>query len=149
MSSTSTQRLVRPAAPADADALQEIYREDGEGDFAALLAHGAGTPGTTHYVIESGGQVAGAFSLTRLGRLRPDGAPRVFLHEVKLSPVFRGLGVTEDVFDWLQSELGVGRDIELLALAPQAHRPSAMAHFGLELSHHVYKWPLTRPGEAS
>ncbi|MER5745804.1 hypothetical protein ABT097_21350 [Streptomyces sp. NPDC002225] len=69
---------------------------------------------------------------------------------MKLSPVHRGVGMTEDIFFWLRSDLGAGRDIEVLALTPQDHQPSAMAHFGLARSHHVYKWPIApcrRPHE--
>lgn len=149
MTESPAPRRIRPAVPGDADALQRIYDEDGKGDFAALLAHGGGTPGTTHYVVESEGQVAAAFTLTRLGRLRPDGAPRVFLHEIKLSPVHRGVGMTEDVFAWLRSDLRAGRDIEVLALTSQDHQPSSMGHFGLARSHHVYKWPIAPAQETS
>ncbi|MEV0123988.1 hypothetical protein AB0I16_21075 [Streptomyces sp. NPDC050703] len=149
MAERPAPRRVRPAEPDDAGALQRIYDEDGEGDFAALLAHGGGTPGTTHYVVESEGLVAAAFTLTRLGRLRPDGAPRVFLHEMKLHPLYRGVGMTEDVLAWLRDELGAGRDTEVLALTPQDHAPDSMARFGLTRSHHVHKWPIAPAQETS
>ncbi|MEU7580876.1 hypothetical protein AB0B50_25095 [Streptomyces sp. NPDC041068] len=142
MTEGSAPRRIRPAVPDDADALQRIYEEDGQGDFATLLAQG-GTPGTTHYVVEGEGRVVAAFTLTRLGRLRPDGAPRVFLHEIKLSPIHRGVGLTDDVFAWLRSDMGAGRDIEVLALTSEGQEPSCMAHFGLARSHNVFKWPIT------
>ncbi|MFE9023442.1 hypothetical protein ACFYNL_33400 [Streptomyces sp. NPDC007808] len=137
-----TRRTIREAVAADAPALGEIYGGGDTEEFGRRVTDRAAAPGTRHYVAESEGRVVAAFALTALGRLRPGGQSRLILHEIKLRPNDRGTGIAEDIFDWLATRLGVGRDHELLALAPIGERPSTFDRFGLTESHHVFRWPV-------
>lgn len=128
-------------------ALREIYGGGDTAEFARRMTDRAHAPGTTHYVAEADGRVVAAFALTALGRLRPGGKSRLILHEIKLRPNDRGTGIAEDIFHWLGTTLGVGRDQELLALASLGQRPSTFDKFGLTESHHVFRWPVREEGE--
>ncbi|MER5362409.1 hypothetical protein [Streptomyces sp. NPDC002785] len=126
----------------DAAAIRELYGAGDVEEFVLCIADRRTAPGTTYYVAESGGQIVAVFALTRLGRLRPGGKSRLMLHEIKLRPKFRGTGITEDIFGWLATNLAVGTETELLALAAPGLRPSSFDKFGLSESHHVFKWPV-------
>lgn len=130
----------------DAEALREVYGTGEAEEFAARLADRHTASGTTHYVAEADGRVVAAFALTSLGRLRPGGRSRLFLHEIKLRPNVRGTGIAEDILDWLATGLGVGIEHELLALTPPGQPPAGFARFGLFESHHVFKWAVRKAG---
>ncbi|MEV6050416.1 hypothetical protein [Streptomyces sp. NPDC052107] len=147
MASPVHRRTIRAATAADAGAIRELYGGGDVEEFVHRVTDRAIAPGTTHYVAESEGRVVAAFALTSLGRLRPGGKSRLMLHEIKLRPNVRGTGVAEDIFDWLATSLGVGTDLELLALASLGQRPSTFDTFGLSESHHVFRWPVREGGE--
>ncbi|MEU3819750.1 hypothetical protein AB0E74_09085 [Streptomyces sp. NPDC030392] len=130
----------------DAEALREVYGAGDAEEFAARLADRHTAPGTTHYVVEADGRVVAAFALTSLGRLRPGGRSRLFLHEIKLRSNVRGTGIADDILRWLSTGLGVGSRHELLALTPPGQPPAGFAGFGLTESHHVFKWAVPEGG---
>jgi len=137
----SASYSVRLATEADAAAVGKLYAG---GDQTEIRARLAGLfPGTTHYLVELAGEPISVFSLTELGRVRPGADRRLLMHGMKLRLRFRGCGVPEAIFDWLSKSLGVGRDIELIALTPPEYRPPAIVPFGLCESHHAYKWAVS------
>ncbi|MEU5274469.1 GNAT family N-acetyltransferase [Streptomyces hygroscopicus] len=148
MASTEQPCLIREATTEDAAAVRELYGAGAVEEFTARLGDRWTAPGTRHYVTESDGRVVAAFALTALGRLRPEGNPRLMLHEIKIRPSFRGIGVAEDILSWLAGTLGVGTETELLALAPLGQRPASFDRFDLEASHQAFKWPV-RKGHSS
>ncbi|MFG2531411.1 hypothetical protein [Streptomyces sp. NPDC048516] len=146
MDSPGTRRTIRQAAAGDAGAVRELYGAGEAEEFALRLADRHTAPGTTHYVVESDGQIVAAFALTALGRLRPGGKVRLMLHEIKLRPSYRGTSVAEDILGWLATGLGVGTERELLTLAPLGQQPSSFQRFGLTESHQAFKWPVRDGG---
>ncbi|PBC84319.1 hypothetical protein SAMN05428945_1072 [Streptomyces sp. 2224.1] len=146
MDSPATQRTIRQAATGDAGAVRELYGAGEVEEFALRLSDRHTAPGTTHYVVESDGQIVAAFALTALGRLRPGGKVRLMLHEIKLRPSYRGTSVAEDILGWLATDLGVGTGRELLTLAPLGQQPSSFQRFGLTESHQAFKWPVRDGG---
>ncbi|MFE3886277.1 GNAT family N-acetyltransferase [Streptomyces lydicus] len=146
MGSPGNRRTIRRAATGDAAAVHELYGAGEVEEFTARLSDRHTAPGTTHYVVESDGQIVAAFALTALGRLRPGGKVRLMLHEIKLRPSYRGAGVAEDILGWLATGLGVGTERELLALAPLGQQPSSFQRFGLAESHQAFKWPVRGGG---
>jgi hypothetical protein len=137
----SERCLVRPATRDDTGALR-LFHPDGESAEITARLH-CPVPGTMHYLVELTGRPVATFSLTELGRVRPGAARRILMHDMKIRARFRGSGVTEDIFDWLSTSLGAGRELELIALTPPEYQPSAMAHFGLVESHHAFKWAIS------
>lgn len=144
MASAERPCLIREATTEDAAAVRELYGGGAVEEFTARLGDRRTSPGTRHYVTESDGRVVAAFALTALGRLRPEGSPRLMLHEIKIRPSFRGIGVAEDILSWLAKARGVGSETELLALAPLGQRPASFDRFDLEASHQAFKWPVRK-----
>jgi len=133
--------LFRPAVPEDAAALAAIYRGGRREQFAAELERvGRAGSGSRHYVAEADGEVVALFTVTELPRLNPRGRRRLLLHGMKLLGSARGTGVAEELFGWLQAELAVGSEFELLALTPPGPTPGAFEQYGLLLSHQAFKW---------
>ena len=133
--------LVRLATLRDASAVALFHPGGGLPEIAARLAHP--TDGTVHYLVELADEPVAAFSITELGRMRPDAARRLLLHDMRIRPRFRGRSVIQDIFGWLSESLGAGRDIELIALTPPEYKPSAMTPFGEEAWHQAFKWAVS------
>ncbi|GAA0333470.1 hypothetical protein [Streptomyces blastmyceticus] len=146
MASSEPLRTIREATVDDAGVIHELYGAGDIDEFTARLADRHTAPGTVHFVAESEGQVIAAFALTGLGRLRPGGRNRLLLHEIRLRLNARGTRVTEDILGWLATNLAVGTETELLALAPLGRRPSSFDRFGLTECHTVFKWPVLDKG---
>ncbi|MEW2274860.1 hypothetical protein [Streptomyces griseofuscus] len=130
----------------DAVVIHEMHRCGVVADVAERLASDRAIPGTTFHVVELDGEVIAAFTLVELGRMRPTGLPRLLMYEMRIRPRFRGVDFVDDVFTWLEEHLGVGRERELLALAPMDQSPSVFYRFAMSPSHQVFKWAAEEPG---
>ncbi|MEU5784202.1 hypothetical protein [Micromonospora lupini] len=131
---------VRPAQAGDGGLLRDIYARGTVEEFTSRLA-GAGEA-TRYHLVEMAGSAVAVLAVTELGRLRPGAPPRSLLHEIKLRPCVRNLGVIEAVLRWLASETGAGTERELIVLAPLDDEPAVLAAFGLKESHRVFRWPV-------
>ena len=149
MGSPDPQHRVRSATAADAAAIRDLYRDGDAAGFASRLADVGAADGTSYFVAETQGEIVAVFALTSLGRLKPGARRRVMLHEIQLRARVRGTSVVEDVFSWLQSDLGAGGEVELLALTPLEQQPSVFTRFGLSESHRIFKWAAAGWGEGA
>ena len=132
--------LVRRALAEDGGLVRDIYARGTAEEFGARLA-GAGDA-TSYHLAEMDGTAVAVLAITELGRLSPAAPRRLLLHEIKVRPSFRNIGVIDAVFGWLAADIGAGTDLELILLAPLQQEPAVFAEFGLHESHRVFRWPV-------
>jgi hypothetical protein len=147
MADTGLDTTIRTASVGDAGAIRALHQSGDAADVAVRLSEHGAVPGTEYYVVEYRDEVIAAFTLTELGRLRSGSPPRLFLHEIKILPRFRGTELVDGILAWLETQQGVGHERELLAMTPVDQRPSAFGGFISSPSHHIFKWPAAEQQE--